>query len=170
MKARIVLIVGIALTIVALSWSSAQAGGGVRIGIGLPIGIGVGVGPAYPPPYYYRPYPYYYPPAYYYGPYPYGYAAPAPVYVQPAPAYGSRRQHLSNTIIRRRRHPRLLRLFQHRPPPRRAYRHRHRFRKQWPLCQKPFSRHPPSPPVRAGDQFPVRVERPIGSRNRRLCT
>jgi hypothetical protein len=57
MKARTVLIVGAAPTIVALSWSSAQAGGGVQIGIGLPVGIGVG--PAYPPPYYYRPYPYY---------------------------------------------------------------------------------------------------------------
>jgi len=49
MKARTVLIVGAAPTIVALSWSSAQAGGGVQIGIGLPVGIGVG--PAYPPPY-----------------------------------------------------------------------------------------------------------------------
>jgi catechol 2,3-dioxygenase-like lactoylglutathione lyase family enzyme len=89
MKTRTVLIVGAALTIVALSWSSAQAVG-IRIGIGIPIGIGVGIGPAYPAPYYYRPYPYYYPyyyPYRYYYPYPYGYAVPAPVYVQPAPVY-----------------------------------------------------------------------------------
>ena len=140
MKARTVLIVGVALTIVALSWSSAQAGGGVRIGIGLPIGIGVGVGPAYPPPYYYRPYPYYYPPAYYYAPYPYGYAAPAPVYVQPAARLRSTGASTSAILLSAVVGiPGCCARSSTACPSARAYRHRHRFRKPWPSPETIFT-------------------------------
>jgi hypothetical protein len=82
MRAKTELFLCAVLFFGAVSCASVEAGG-IHIGIGIPIGIGIG--PAYPPPCYYRPYPYYYPPPYYYAPYPY--AAPAPVYVQPAPVY-----------------------------------------------------------------------------------
>ena len=84
---KALLICGLVLAVVSISWPSAQARR-VRVGVGVGIGVGgvgVGIGVGVPV---YRPYSPYYSPYYYRGYYPRPYRvnfAPAPAYYYPQP-------------------------------------------------------------------------------------